>query len=295
MIEEVRNNRARQISIKEACLACGVSVNAFYYYLRVKNMNKLKDEVILKEIEDIIREFAGYGYRRITRELKDRKFESNGKNINHKRVLRIMKDNNLTVKRKRRFKINTTDSNHSLKIYPNLIKSLEITKINQVWVADITYIRLLRGFVYLAVILDAYSRKAIGFMLRKDLTEELALGALKMALNCREVPQGLIHHSDRGVQYSSISYTNLLKENHIQISMSRKGNCYDNAKAESFFKTIKTEEVNLSEYENYEEAKLNIAHFIEDVYNQKRLHSSIGYMSPVNFEEALITNLSVPI
>lgn len=252
-------------------------------------MNKLKDQEIKEEIENIIREFAGYGYRRVTRELGNRKWT-----VNHKRVLRIMKQNNLTVKRKKKFKL-TTNSNHQFRIYPNLIKGLEIERINQVWVADITYVRLLKGFVYLAVILDAYSRKVIGWCLREDLTEELALEALRMAISSREVPQGLIHHSDRGVQYASIDYTNLLKENNILISMSRKGNCYDNAKAESFFKTIKVEEINLSEYEDYQEAKLNIAHFIDDVYNQKRLHSSIGYMSPVKFEEALNTYLSVPI
>lgn len=254
-----------------------------------QSMRKQKDEVILKEIEDIIREFAGYGYRRVTKELGQRCLI-----VNHKRVLRIMKQNNLTVKRKRKFKV-TTNSNHQFRIYPNLIKGLEITGLNQVWAADITYVRLLKGFVYLAVILDAYSRKVIGWCLREDLTEELALGAFRMAISSRKVPQGLIHHSDRGVQYASITYTNLLKENNILISMSRKGNCYDNAQAESFLKTIKTEEINLSEYEDYQEAKSNIAHFIEDVYNQKRLHSSIGYTSPVKFEEALNTYLSVPI
>lgn len=289
MLEEFRTRNARHISVKEACFACGVSTNAFYHWLRNKEMRKLKDEEVKEEIEDIIREFAGYGYRRVTKELGNRQCT-----VNHKRVLRIMKQNNLTVKRKKKFKV-TTNSNHHFRIYPNLIKGLEITRINQVWVADITYIRLLRGFVYLAVILDAYSRRVVGWCLREDLTEELALGALRMALNVREIPQGLIHHSDRGVQYASTTYTNLLKENHILISMSRKGNCYDNAKAESFFKTIKAEEINLSEYEDYQEAKLNIAHFIDDVYNQKRLHSSIGYLSPMKFEEALITNLSVPI
>lgn len=292
MIEAKRLDLERQISVKEICQACGVSVNAFYHYMRGKEMNKQKDEVILTEIEEIIREFAGYGYRRVTKELGNRKVK-----VNHKRVLRIMKENNLTVKRRRKFKV-TTNSNHQFRIYPNLIKGLEIERINQVWCSDITYIRLLKGFVYLAVILDAYSRKVIGWCLREDLTEELTLGALRMAITERlkeQVPQGLIHHSDRGVQYASTAYTNLLKENHILISMSRKGNCYDNAKAESFFKTIKAEEINLSEYEDYSEAKLNIAHFILDVYNQKRLHSSINYMSPVKFEEALKLNLSVPI
>ncbi len=252
-------------------------------------MKKQKDNVVLSEIEKIVRQFAGYGYRRVTKELKNRSFRAN-----HKRVLRIMKKNSLTVKRKRRFKI-TTDSNHKFRIYPNLIRGLIVTKINQVWVADITYVKLPRGFVYLAVILDAYSRRVIGWCLRDDLGEELALGALKVAIESRIIPQGLIHHSDRGVQYASIAYTNLLRENDILISMSRKGNCYDNAKAESFFKTIKTEEIYLNEYESYEEAKLNIARFIEDVYNQKRLHSSIGYMSPIAFEEGLLTKLSVPI
>lgn len=252
-------------------------------------MKKQKDKAILDEIAKIIREFAGYGYRRVTKELKNKGFR-----INHKRVLRIMRKNNLTVKRKRRFKI-TTDSNHKFRIYPNLIKGLVLGRINQVWVADITYVRLPKGFVYLAVVLDAYSRRVIGWCLREDLTEELALRALKTAIASRTIVQGLIHHSDRGVQYASIAYTNLLRENNILISMSRKGNCYDNAKAESFFKTIKAEEIYLNEYESYEEAKANIAHFIEDVYNRKRLHSSVGYMSPVAFEQGLLNKLSVPI
>ncbi|TAL40357.1 MAG: IS3 family transposase, partial [Methylovulum sp.] len=200
-------------------------------------MKKQKDKAILDEIAKIIREFAGYGYRRVTKELKNKGFR-----INHKRVLRIMRKNNLTVKRKRRFKI-TTDSNHKFRIYPNLIKGLVLGRINQVWVADITYVRLPKGFVYLAVVLDAYSRRVIGWCLREDLTEELALRALKTAIASRTIVQGLIHHSDRGVQYASIAYTNLLRENNILISMSRKGNCYDNAKAESFFKTIKAEEI----------------------------------------------------
>ncbi len=160
--------------------------------------------------------------------------------------------------------------------------------VNQLWVADITYIRLLREFIYLAVILDAYSRRCIGWQLGQTLEAELAIGALRIALSTRQLEPGLVHHSDQGVQYASDDYTGLLKENEIQISMSRQGNPYDNAKAESFIRTLKMEEVYMYEYENIEEAYNRIGHFLEEVYNQKRLHSALGYVPPAEFERSLL-------
>lgn len=232
-------------------------------------------------IQHIALDWPQYGYRRITAEL-----HRQGVEVNHKRVLRLMREDNLLCLRKRRF-ISTTDSRHSLAIYPNLAPELTLSSVNQLWVSDITYIRLLREFVYLAVILDAYSRRVIGWALEPYLEAELALEALRMALASREIEAGLVHHSDRGVQYASSAYTDLLKERDIRISMSRRGNPYDNAKAERFMKTLKYEEVYLFEYETMAEARERIGHFLEEVYNQKRLHSALGYMPPVEFEQQL--------
>lgn len=247
-----------------------------YYYQTQKARS---DDEIRIEIEQIIEEFPKYGYRRITKQL-----QRNGHHINHKRVQRIMQENRLQCKIKRAFK-STTDSNHDYPKYPNLIRELIVTQLNQLWVADITYIRFLNGFVYLAVILDAFSRKVIGYALSRFIDRKLTLAALKMAIANRRPPKGCIHHSDQGVQYSVTEYIQLLRENQFQISMSRKGNPYDNAFAESFMKTIKTEEVYVSEYESYGDIVRNVFHFIEAVYNKKRLHSSIGYLPPNEFEQ----------
>ena len=188
---------------------------------------------------------------------------------------------------RRRSFVRTTDSGHKLPVYPNLAKELEVSGLNQLWVADITYIRLQYEFVYLAVILDAHSRRVIGWALGRTLEAELAVDALKMAIRRGRVEPGLIHHSDRGIQYASKAYTDLLNEHGIQISMSRRGNPYDNAKAESFMKTLKYEEVYRSEYRDFEEGRRLIGRFIESVYNQKRLHSALGYRPPVEFEQTL--------
>lgn len=222
-----------------------------------------------------------YGYRRMTAEL-----HREGLVVNHKRVLRIMREDNLLCLRKRRF-IKTTDSEHGLPIYPNLAKDLQVNGMDQLWVSDITYIRLQREFVYLAVVLDAFTRKVIGWDLSRRIDTELTLAALQMALDNRTVKPGLVHHSDRGVQYAATEYTNLLKEKGIAISMSRKGNPYDNAQAESFMKTLKYEEVYLSDYENLEQARESIAHFLNQVYNRERLHSRLGYVPPEEFEAKL--------
>lgn len=239
------------------------------------------DMELRDQIQRLALEWPQYGYRRITAEL-----HRQGVEANHKRVLRLMRDDNLLCLRKRRF-LATTDSNHALAIYPNLVPDLTLTSINQLWVADITYIRLLREFVYLAVILDAYSRRCIGWALEPYLEAELALEALRMAFATRPVEAGLVHHSDRGVQYASMAYTNLLKEQGIHISMSRRGNPYDNAQAERFMRTLKYEEVYLFEYETFAEARMRISYFLEAVYNQKRLHSAIGYLPPAEFEQSI--------
>src|SRR5258708_28757821 len=206
--------------------------------------------------------------------------------VNHKRVLRIMREDNLLCLRKRHF-VATTDSVHGLPVYPNLARGLHVDAINRLWVADITYIRLRGEFIYLAVILDAYSRRVIGWELSRRIDTALTVGALKMALCARQVKSGLIHHSDTGVQYASIEYTTRLKEAGITISMSRRSNPYDNAQAESFMKTLKYEEVYLSDYANLTEARRSIAHFLDQVYNRERLHSRLKYVPPEEFEAGL--------
>ena len=252
-----------------------------YYY---EPKHKASEKTLIARIADICLEFPRYGYRRVTEQL-----QREGWIINHKKVARIMRENNWScVPRKKRW-IVTTNSNHGLPVYPNLIKGLSIRNVNQLWVADITYIRILASFVYLAVILDAFSRKAIGYALSKRLDTRLALGTLHMAISDRRPEPGCIHHSDRGVQYASREYVKELTCYNFRISMSRKGNPYDNAYAESFIKTLKSEEVHLWEYRTMEDVQERIPYFIEDVYNQKRLHSSLGYRPPCEFE-AMVTH-----
>jgi len=233
------------------------------------------------EIQRIALEFPSYGWPRITAELKRRGWEAN-----HKRVYRIMREDNLLCLRRRKFVV-TTDSNHSRPVYPNLAHGMVLTGLDQLWVADITYIRLETEFVYLAVVLDAYSRRVIGWALDRTLEDELTLSALRMALDRRIPSPGLVHHSDRGIQYASADYTALLKNQHITISMSRKGNPYDNAACESFMKTLKYEEVYRQEYRDLAEARTSIRQFLERIYNQKRLHSALGYLPPAEFEASL--------
>lgn len=241
-----------------------------------------RDLDLRDEIQRIALDFPCYGRPRITAELRRR-----GWKVNHKRVRRIMREDNLLCLRKRKFVVTTTDANHNFRVYPNLAKSMELTGIDQLWVADITYIRLETEFVYLAVVLDAYSRRVIGWALDRSLEDDLAIAALKMALRRRDPAAGLTHHSDRGVQYASNDYTGLLKEHGVRISMSRSGNPYDNAACESFMKTLKYEEVYRQEYRDLADARASIQHFIEKVYNAKRLHSALGYCPPVEFERSL--------
>jgi len=213
--------------------------------------------------------------------------------VNHKRVLRSMRQESLLCQLQRRFVV-TTDSRHGCRVYPNLLHETVLTGLNQAWVADLTYIRLPTAFVYLACVLDAYSRRCIGWQLSREIDTTLTLAALDHALAQRCPLPGLIHHSDRGVQYASSAYVARLEEAGACISMSAVGNPYHNAKAESFFKTLKHEEVYLKEYRNFEEAEANLARFIEDVYNRKRLHSSLGYLPPVEFETATTMSAELP-
>ena len=232
-------------------------------------------------IQRIALEWPAYGRRRITKELRRR-----GWTVNRKRVQRLMREDNLLCVRKRRF-VATTDSNHGRKIYPNLARQMVLTDVDQLWRADITYIRLREEFVFLAVILDAYSRRVIGWALDHTMEDDLTLSALRMALSQRVIAPGLVHHSDRGSQYASGDYTDLLKENGIEISMSRKANPWDNAACESFMKTLKYEEVHRNEYRDLAEARSEIREFIEKIYNRKRLHSALGYLPPAEFESNL--------
>lgn len=272
---------ATLIPLQRLCTLAEVSRAGFYRWQDAPAVGD-PDLDLRDEIQRIALEWPCYGWRRVTAELARR-----GWAVNHKRVWRLMREDNLLCLRRRKFVL-TTDSNHRLPVYPNLAGDLVLTGIDQLWVADITYIRLETEFVYLAVILDAYSRRAIGWALDRTLEDDLSLAALRMALHARSpAPGGLVHHSDRGIQYAAKDYTDLLKAHQIDISMSRKGNPYDNARCESFIKTLKYEEVYRQEYHDLAEARASIQRFIEKIYNQKRLHSALGYRPPAEFERAL--------
>lgn len=261
----------------------GLSPSSYYY--RPKQSRALKaaaDADLRDKIEVLQATCSCYGYRTLRWQLR-RQF---GMVVNGKRVLRVMRKHGLFRQIKRKF-IVTTDSNHDYPVYPNLIKGLEVTGLNQVWAADITYIRIATGFVYLAVILDIFSRRVIGWALSKALDHSLTVAALRMAIQQRSPPPGCIHHSDRGGQYACHEYVAILQENHLQISMSRSGDPYDNAYAESFMKTLKQEEVYLWDFENFTDVVEQVPQFIEAVYNQKRVHSGIQYLPPVEFESIL--------
>lgn len=245
-----------------------------------KKTKEAEDLKIKDEIENIQFEFPYYGYRNIAAE-----FRNKGLKINKKKIQRIMRKYGLMSQIKRLFK-SFTNSQHNLAKYPNLIKNMLIIGINQVWGADITYVRLNRSFVYVAAVIDFFSRKIKGWSISRNLDHNLILKALNAALEGNPAPA--IHHSDQGVQYCSLEYTARLKENNIKISMSDKANPYQNSIIESFFKTLKYNEVYLNEYESFEEAEANIKTFIEKVYNTKRLHSSLGYLPPEEFEKQFI-------
>jgi transposase InsO family protein len=255
----------------------GMSRAGFYRW-RTPRQGAPVEMDLRDEMQKVALEFPASGYRRITFELHRRGFE-----VNHKRILRMMREDNLLCVRRQAFVL-TTDSRHNLPIYPNLAREISPTATNQLWIADITYIRLQTEFVYLAVVLDAFSRRVIGWALGRTLEVELAVTALRMALIERQPPPGLVHHSDRGVQYASLVYTEMLKQHKATISMSRKGNPYDNAACESFMKTLKYEEVYRNEYRDFNDARASIGEFLESVYNRKRLHSALGYVPPAEFE-----------
>ena len=278
MFEEVRQGAAKGQAVNALCQMTGLS-RASYYRWGLPPPSIPVEMELRDAMQQIALQFPAYGYRRITAELNRRGFA-----VNHKRVLRLMRQDNLLCLRHKAFVV-TTDSRHSLPLYANLARDIVPTRVNQLWVADITYIRLRLEFVYLAVLLDAFSRRVIGWALGRTLEAGLAVSALRLALGQRRPEPGLVHHSDRGVQYAALDYTALLQEYKIKISMSRKGNPYDNAACESFMKTLKYEEVYRSEYRDLDDAYAQIAEFLERVYNQQRLHSALGYVPPVEFEQ----------
>jgi transposase InsO family protein len=261
--------------------AVGLSRSTIWRQLHQPDTSNEDELELRSQIQTIALEMRTYGYRPITAELHRR-----GVKVNRKRVLRLLREDNLLCLRQRAF-VRTTDSRHNLTVYPNLTRNLVLSNINQLWVADITYIRLLREFIYLAVLLDAFSRRCIGWAISRHIDTQLTLAALQMALHTRTIQPRLIHHSDQGVQYAATDYVAVLQEHNIEISMSRTGNPYDNAKAERFMRTLKYEEIYINDYETLAEVRTSIEHFIETVYNRKRLHSALGYRPPVEFEASL--------
>jgi putative transposase len=252
-----------------------------YYYQPTTDLQaqECSDIELRDHIERLHQDFPGYGYRRLGEALR-----REGIVVNDKRIRRVQRKYQLFPIRWQTFKIATTDSDHGYKVYPNLLADRILTGINQAWVADITYIRITQGIVFLAAVLDRYSRKVVGWAISKRIDAQLCVAALEIALQQRQPPPGCIHHSDRGVQYACREYVTALEQAQMQISMSRTANPYDNAHMESFFKTLKYEEVNLANYETYDDVSQRIPHFIEEVYNSKRLHSALGYLPPTEYE-----------
>ena len=274
------------LSIERMCYLAHVSRAGFYRSL-AEQMPVEEEMEVRSEIQRIAVEHRRrYGYRRITAELRRR-----GLLVNHKRVARIMREDNLLAVQPRSFVV-TTDSNHELEVYLNLARRMKLTGMNQLWVADITYIRLKAEFVYLAVILDAFSRKIVGWELDRTLATRLPMAALEKAIEGRRPPPGLVHHSDRGVQYASGEYVGVLRESEMIPSMSRPANPYDNASCESFMKTLKREEIYASEYRDLDHLRCDIQAFIEQYYNRLRLHSALGYRTPEEFEQAASSTTS---
>lgn len=274
--------KAEQGLTVERMVELGGISRASFYRFDPDSAAKIDVDMDLRDaIQRIALEWPSYGRPRITAALRRQ-----GWQVNPKRVYRLMREDNLLCVRKRKF-IATTDSNHGRNVYPNLAAGLVRTGIDQLWVADITYIRLETEFVYLAVVIDAFSRRVIGWALDRTMEDDLTLAALRMALESRRPAAGLVHHSDRGSQYASGDYTELLKSHGCRISMSHKASPWENAECESWMKTLKYEEVYRQEYRDLAEARASIQRFIEKVYNQKRLHSALGYLPPAEFEQLL--------
>jgi putative transposase len=274
------------LSVERMCQLAQVSRAGFYRFFQQHEPEKEEMEVRAAIQQIFLEHRRRYGYRRISKELRRR-----GLVINRKRVQRLMQTDNLLAVQRRAFVV-TTDSKHDYEVYLNLASRVKLTGINQLWVADITYIRLQKEFVYLAVILDAFSRKVVGWALDKTLAASLPKAALEMAIATRHPGPGLVHHSDRGVQYASAEYVAVLQQHQIVPSMSRPANPYDNASCESFMKTLKQEEIYLNEYRDLEHLRINVGDFIEQYYNRRRLHSSLGYQSPEEFEQSLPTSVT---
>lgn len=282
MIRAQVQRQGDHAGIERCCGLAGVS-RAGYYRVWRASAPRQEETALRDEIQRLSLATRSYGYRRIIAQLRQLGFA-----VNHKRVRRLRAEDNLLCLRKPMFRPVTTQSEHRFKVWPNLARTLLPMAANQLWVADITYVRLSEAFVYLAVILDAFSRRVIGWALSDRLTADVALDALAMALSTREVlAGGLVHHSDRGVQYACGDYIARLQQAGIQPSMSRPGCPWDNAMAESFMRTLKQEEVDGQSYRDLEDARSRIGMFLEEVYNRQRLHSALAYQAPAVFEAAL--------
>ena len=274
---------AAHLSIESMCRLGQVSRAGFYRHWKQREPGAEQTELRARIQQIVLANRRNYGYRRVARELHNQ-----GWAVNHKRVARLMAEDNLLCLRKRRF-VATTDSGHALRVYLNLAARMDLSGIDQLWVADLTYIRLTEAFLYLALVLDAFSRRVVGWAVDERLDAGLAIAALRQAIDLRQPAPGLIHHSDRGVQYACNSYVELLREHGIEPSMSRAANPYDNAKCESFIKTLKQEEIYTRQYRDRADLEAHIGEFIERYYNRRRLHSALNYRSPEAFEQSLLS------